>query len=572
MSTLVSNALAEISVHSHTPYADVKVTPTRSGSYPPSPPMVEVCQCNQCNGSMPHQHLSSSIPHLESSLQSPVMYHADQVATPSSYPSEHHMSPENASVYSMTPSFGNEYPQSPLMGQNQSPLMGPSPVMHDYNAYSHHAPVHQSPVQMPVAVCDCPECLSTPTQAPHMHHSHQLMMHQQGHMMQSASSYPMPAPVSIPMISYPPVSVPMSVPPMSIPMPAPFPMAAPVEVYQQTPPAPVPVNIDANRTLNFKVPPPQTGTNGKLHYTSDQFEDLKTHFKDVAKTPHGSTYLQAIMREKDQTKYQLIFQELYPHSFELMLDPHGAYALKTMMEFMNPEQVRDVLEVVRGDEAKTIQVCTSSLHSRRVVQFFLEKCDANECQFIVDLMVRRCRDIATTQQGCICMQRVLDSGTMEQRVTIFAEIQNFLIDLTLDPFGNYVVQYMLEMGDKEKNSKLVKNHILGRVTEFACNKFASNVIEKCLFFTNTEVQHACISEIYANPPQVLESMLQDSFGNYIIQTSLALANFKDVWMISEKLTPLLNRVPYGYKIEARLQRRLKGKPLSHVRIALCRPS
>jgi hypothetical protein len=102
----------------------------------------------------------------------------------------------------------------------------------------------------------------------------------------------------------------------------------------------------------------------------------------------------------------------------------------------------------------------------------------------------------------------------------------------------------------------------GRVVELACNKFASNVVEKCLFHCTAEVQHEMLVEMYSGGPQVLHNMLQDSFGNYIIQSSIALATFRDVALIDECLRPVLVHTPYGHKIEARLERRLKGKPVT----------
>ena len=96
----------------------------------------------------------------------------------------------------------------------------------------------------------------------------------------------------------------------------------------------------------------------------------------------------------------------------------------------------------------------------------------------------------------------------------------------------------------------------------ACNKFSSNVIEKCLFHLSHDAQHEMIQQLYSVTEEEVFQMLQDSFGNYIIQSSIALASIKDIWMINEKLKPVLQRTPYGHKIESRLERRLKGKPVS----------
>eukprot|EP00658_Telonema_sp_P-2_P014121 TRINITY_DN15351_c0_g1_i11.p1 TRINITY_DN15351_c0_g1~~TRINITY_DN15351_c0_g1_i11.p1 ORF type:complete len:168 (-),score=45.06 TRINITY_DN15351_c0_g1_i11:196-678(-) len=105
----------------------------------------------------------------------------------------------------------------------------------------------------------------------------------------------------------------------------------------------------------------------------------------------------------------------------------------------------------------------------------------------------------------------------------------------------------------------IRDSIRGRIRELSCNKFASNVIEKCLFHLTPKAQHDILVEMYDVPEEVIHAMLQDSFGNYIIQSSIALASAKDLHFIDGRLRAALQTTPYGSKIEARLDRRLKGK-------------
>ena len=51
-----------------------------------------------------------------------------------------------------------------------------------------------------------------------------------------------------------------------------------------------------------------------------------------------------------------------------------------------------------------------------------------------------------------------------------------------NPFGNYVVQYVLEMNNRTVN-KVIGTKLLGSILELGKEKFSSNVIEKVLFFS-----------------------------------------------------------------------------------------
>ena len=48
-----------------------------------------------------------------------------------------------------------------------------------------------------------------------------------------------------------------------------------------------------------------------------------------------------------------------------------------------------------------------------------------------------------------------------------------------DPFGNYVVQYVLELGHPEATERIMEK-LIGHYSDLAQQKFSSNVVEKCL--------------------------------------------------------------------------------------------
>jgi len=154
------------------------------------------------------------------------------------------------------------------------------------------------------------------------------------------------------------------------------------------------------------------------------------------------------------------------------------------------------------------------------------------------------------------MQRTLDRCDDVQRKELFSVIACYCVEFAMDPFANYVVQYMLETG---KMSVDLYHAFAGSLIPLCCNKFSSNVIEKCLYHWTPDLQHAVLREIFSAHDADLIDLLQDSFGNYIVQSSIALASYKDLWLISNRLAPILPLVPYGQKIESKILRRLRGK-------------
>lgn len=308
------------------------------------------------------------------------------------------------------------------------------------------------------------------------------------------------------------------------------------------------------------------GSSGKYghqhhHVTPEEILTHRGALVELCRTAPGSSFIQAALREGSPYTAQnvaLIASELLPAAGTLLLDAHGCYVVKSVMERLHPAELQRFVRSITSDQQLVYSMCTHSLHTRRVVQYLMDSVDILP---IAEVLVQRCVEISMTQQGCIVMQRAMDITPEPLRAQLFSTIFDNLVDFSFDPFANYVVQHMLEVGEKELISAAVLRAFRGSIVRMACNKFASNVMEKSLFHISPDAQHDLLHEMYDVDEEVLHSMLQDSFGNYLIQSSIALASFKDVFYINEKLKAVLQRTPYGHKIELRIERRLKGRPV-----------
>lgn len=89
-----------------------------------------------------------------------------------------------------------------------------------------------------------------------------------------------------------------------------------------------------------------------------------------------------------------------------------------------------------------------------------------------------------------------------------------------DPFGNYVVQYVLELGHVEATATIMRQ-LYGQYPELAQQKFSSNVVEKCLKLGGpglAECRERVIRELMVSP--LLPRLLQVCV--LIVQRSLML--------------------------------------------------
>jgi len=134
------------------------------------------------------------------------------------------------------------------------------------------------------------------------------------------------------------------------------------------------------------------------------------------------------------------------------------------------------------------------------------------------------------------------------------EITYNALTLVQDPYGNYVVQYILDLNDNRFSDGVIRQFI-GNVIPLSMQKFSSNVIEKCIRVAEPGTRKMMVEE-FLNRPK-LEKLLRDSFGNYCVQTALDYAEPAQRIMLVEgirPILPLIRNTPYGKRIQSKLQR------------------
>jgi hypothetical protein len=112
-----------------------------------------------------------------------------------------------------------------------------------------------------------------------------------------------------------------------------------------------------------------------------------------------------------------------------------------------------------------------------------------------------------------------------------------------------VVQYVLELG-QEAASRAVMATLEGHYAELSMQKFSSNVVEKVLKLQGLdEERNKVVREVLSSP--LLPRLLQDSYGNYVVQSSLSVSSGELHQALVDAIKPYLSALkgtPHGKRI------------------------
>ncbi|KAI5959606.1 uncharacterized protein KGF55_005250 [Candida pseudojiufengensis] len=375
-------------------------------------------------------------------------------------------------------------------------------------------------------------------------------------------------------------------------------------------------------------------------YFNHKAIDFKGSILNLCIDQHGCRFLQKELEEAENLNEQnkeelidnnnpkesknqvanLIFNEIQNKLIDLMIDPFGNYLIQKLINYLTISQKLKLIEITKNEFynisinshgtrtlQKLIDCCTTdeeidlvisalkpyvkelsnNINGNHVIQKCLIKFTSHQNQFIYDILLKNIILISCHRHGCCVIQKSLDFASLKQKINLFKEISKNVEILIYDPYGNYVIQYILDDNNNDNNNdndnddsinkelqssinKIIE-YIKLNLVKVSTHKFSSNVIEKSLKTTTTTTsnttsnstanttnqnQNIIINEILKLNKLDLNFILKDSYGNYVLQTCLNFANLNQFKKLNDLLLPFLPQIkntPYGKRILNKLQ-------------------
>lgn len=322
-------------------------------------------------------------------------------------------------------------------------------------------------------------------------------------------------------------------------------------------------------------------------------ENIRGRVYETAKDQHGCRFLQRWLDTNyDGEAVQVIMSEIIPHVAELMTDqyanflvqklfdimphdirynvaqvaaphiahialtPHGTFSVQKLIETI---ATREEMEVIRESLSHDVVRLVKDVHGNHVIQKVLQRFEHPDKEFIYEAVSTDCAAIATNKQGCCVLQRCLEFASPAQHKALVACILQVCLQIVQDPFGNYVLQYVLEANEPGVNDVIAKA-FLPHLVPLCMNKFSSNVMEKVLRGATLPVREMYVETM--RNAEIVASLMQDDFGNYVLQTALTMtctAQAETLVAVIRPLMPMIKNAPYAKKLEAKMDLIMKKK-------------
>ncbi len=126
--------------------------------------------------------------------------------------------------------------------------------------------------------------------------------------------------------------------------------------------------------------------------------------------------------------------------------------------------------------------------------------------------------MARDQNGCRFLQRKFDEGGPTAIGMVFPEILEHLVDLMMDPFGNYLVQKLLDRCSEEQRLQVLQRAAEQQeLVNVALNTHGTRAVQKLIETLTSREQVALVVDALK---EGVVKLIRDLNGNHVIQRCL----------------------------------------------------
>jgi hypothetical protein len=285
------------------------------------------------------------------------------------------------------------------------------------------------------------------------------------------------------------------------------------------------------------------------------FEQLQGHEYELMTNKFGRFAFEKLLSLCHDEERTIILRSLAPKLHKVACDAHGSFGAQVLVKALHTDEQLDLL--VAAVQPHILELITH-YKGHYLVVVLLTHFPFERFSFIDDAIIHNFVAVTTNNQGLQAMKAVFKSRSAEEIGRILKVISDNVLSIVEHQYGNYVVQQSLSCAslpitfmpgsaedveqDVDAPEVLVENKrhkqallgkLKGRIRHLSQLKFASNVVEFCLkTLQSTHWTALVISELLADPPGAVKSLINDRYGNYVLQTALLVADAQQLEMIT----------------------------------------
>ncbi|XP_071706630.1 pumilio homolog 4-like [Rutidosis leptorrhynchoides] len=252
------------------------------------------------------------------------------------------------------------------------------------------------------------------------------------------------------------------------------------------------------------------GTESQRKELADQ---LIGHVLPLSLQMYGCRVIQKALEVVDVDHQKQMVDELNGSVMKCVCDQNGNHVIQKCIECVPQDQIQFIISSFFG------QVVSLSSHPYgcRVIQRVLEHSDDQNTQVVMDEIMTSVCSLAQDQYGNYVIQHVLQHGKPQERSAVISKLAGQIVTMSLQKFASNVAEKCLTYGTPEERQLLVKT-MLGSTDEneplqaMMKDPFGNYVVQKVLETCDDKSREIILSRIKVH----LATLKRYTYGKHIV--------------------------------------------------------
>jgi hypothetical protein len=206
---------------------------------------------------------------------------------------------------------------------------------------------------------------------------------------------------------------------------------------------------------------------------------LKNNFIDVMTDTYGNYFIQKLIQSTSTLQRIFILKAIKNDFVKIGCSQSGTHSLQSLIEIINLPEEEELIKSSIYDSLMKLSLDTNGTH---VIQKVLSTIPESTRESINEAILSPsffARLVIDSNGICLLKKFIISNQSEHHRKTFINNILSDTLQIVQSPFGNYVIQHMIdEWGDKD--CMVVIQQIIDNSVSLSMQKFSSNVVEKCL--------------------------------------------------------------------------------------------
>ena len=256
-------------------------------------------------------------------------------------------------------------------------------------------------------------------------------------------------------------------------------------------------------------------------------------------------FFNVLLFQNNKNLITQFFSRIQSDLFKISVNTYGTRVFQKSLEKLDNGvysqiETPELNNIIKNLVEKHIFALCYDKNGNHVFQKIARIFPKEKNQFIFDQLNQYAIEISKVKQGATILQNTFKYANNEQLKTLILKIlsDKGLDSLVNDEYGNYTIQLIIELKEKEYND-IIYNYLIKNCLSLSKKKFSSNVIDKCIIGEDENSQKL-VNHIITN--KYVKEMIIDQFGNYVIQKALKVSNYNTRIEIINQIKPEIDQL------------------------------